>query len=82
MLNLPIPTSVRGITFFTEDTYLSACATKEGYVLLYDDRAQRRPVVKFMEKKASYTTISFAYRERYIFTYLYIFYIFVYILKI
>lgn len=65
MLNLPIPTSVRGITFFPEDSYLSVCATKEGHVLLYDDRAQRRPVVTFLEKKASYTTIACAYRERY-----------------
>lgn len=69
MLNLPIPTSVRAITFFTEDIHLSGCATKEGHVLLYDDRAQRRPVVKFLEKKASYTTITSAYRERYVFTY-------------
>ncbi|KAJ8936547.1 hypothetical protein NQ314_012287 [Rhamnusium bicolor] len=63
-LNLPIPTSVRGITFFPENEHLSGCATKEGHVLLYDDRAQRRPVVKFLQEDASYTTISCAYRER------------------
>ncbi|KAJ8974468.1 hypothetical protein NQ317_005990 [Molorchus minor] len=63
-LNLPIPTSVRGITFFPEDEHLSGCATKEGHVLLYDDRAQRRPVVKFLEPKASYTAIACAHRER------------------
>lgn len=62
-LNLPIPTSIRGISFFEEES-LSACATREGHVLLYDERAQRKPVVKFLEKKASYTTISPAYRER------------------
>ncbi|KAJ8924079.1 hypothetical protein NQ315_006860 [Exocentrus adspersus] len=64
MLNLPIPTSLRGIVFFPGDSHLSGCATKEGHVLLYDDRAQRRPIVKFFEKKASYSAISCAYRER------------------
>jgi ribosome biogenesis protein NSA1 len=63
-LNLPIPTSIRGITSFPENEKLNACATKEGHVLLYDEKAQRRPVVKFFEKKASYTCISSAYRER------------------
>ncbi|KAG5899141.1 hypothetical protein JTB14_027334 [Gonioctena quinquepunctata] len=63
-LNLPIPTSVRGITFFTDTPNLSACCTKEGHVLLYDDRAQRRPIMKFLEKKASYTCITSAHRER------------------
>lgn len=63
-LNLPIPTSVRGITFLSEDPHLTYCCTKEGHVLLYDDRTQRRPVVKFLETKASYTTIASAYRER------------------
>ncbi|EFA06164.1 WD repeat-containing protein 74 [Tribolium castaneum] len=63
-LNLPIPTSIRGITYFPECEKLNACATKEGHVLLYDERAQRRPVVKFFEKKASYTCIATAYRER------------------
>ncbi|XP_057662034.1 WD repeat-containing protein 74 [Diorhabda carinulata] len=63
-LNLPIPTSVRGIMFSSEDPHLSYCCTKEGHVLLYDDRAQRRPVVKFLETKASYTTIASSYRER------------------
>lgn len=62
-LQLPIPTSVRGITFFNDSPSLAACCTKEGHVLLYDDRAQRRPVVTFLEPKASYTTISTAYRE-------------------
>ncbi|XP_044265900.1 WD repeat-containing protein 74 [Tribolium madens] len=63
-LNLPIPTSIRGITCLPENEKINACATKEGHVLLYDERAQRRPVVKFLEKKASYTCISTAYRER------------------
>ncbi|XP_074039706.1 WD repeat domain 74 lethal (2) k09848 [Leptinotarsa decemlineata] len=63
-LDLPIPTSVRGISFFNESPHLSACCTKEGHVLLYDDRVQRRPVVKFLEKKASYTCISSTHRER------------------
>ncbi|KAJ8963481.1 hypothetical protein NQ318_018964 [Aromia moschata] len=63
-LNLPIPTSVRAITFFPESEHLSGCATKEGHVLLYDDRAQRRPVVKYLQEKASFTTISCAHRER------------------
>lgn len=63
-LNLPIPTSVRGITFFQENESLSACCTKEGHVLLYDDRAQRRPTIKFFEKQASYTVIATTNRER------------------
>ncbi|RZC36817.1 WD repeat-containing protein 74 [Asbolus verrucosus] len=63
-LNLPIPTSVRGIASVPENEKLNACATKEGHVLLYDERAQRRPVVKFFEKKASYTCIASAFRER------------------
>ncbi|CAG9762083.1 unnamed protein product [Ceutorhynchus assimilis] len=57
-LQLPIPTSIRDITFFNQEPNLGACCTKEGHVLLYDDRAQRRPTVKFQEEKASYTTIS------------------------
>ncbi|CAH0551530.1 unnamed protein product [Brassicogethes aeneus] len=63
-LNLPIPTSIRGICYFPENEWLTACATKEGHVLLYDDRAQRRPVVKFFEQKASFTCLSTAFRER------------------
>jgi len=63
-LNLPIPTSVRGICFFLNENNLVSCATKEGHVLLYDDRAQRRPVTKFLEPKASYSAISTAYKER------------------
>nr|CAI5856025.1 unnamed protein product [Callosobruchus analis] len=63
-LNLPIPTSVRGITFFPGQPQLSACCTKEGHVLMYDDRAQRRPVVKFLEQKASYASMCCAYREQ------------------
>lgn len=63
-LQLPIPTSVKGITFFHNEDKLAACCTKEGHVLLYDIRVQRKPVVKFLEKKASYTTISPAYRDR------------------
>ncbi|CAG9859512.1 unnamed protein product [Phyllotreta striolata] len=63
-LNLPIPTSIRGITFLPDEPNLGCCCTKEGHVLLYDERIQRRPVVKFIETKASYTTISSAYRER------------------
>ncbi|XP_060516093.1 WD repeat-containing protein 74 isoform X2 [Cylas formicarius] len=63
-LQLPIPTSVRSIIFFPDVPNLAACATKEGYVLLYDDRAQRKPISKFLEKQASYTTISPAFRER------------------
>lgn len=63
-LNLPIPTSVRGIAFIPNEEHLSSCVTKEGHVLLYDDRAQRRPVVKFQEPKASYTTITPAYRDQ------------------
>lgn len=66
MLNLPIPTSVRSITFLTENEHLSVCCTKEGQVLLYDDKAQRRPVIKVEEKKASYTSISTTNRERYV----------------
>lgn len=68
-LNLPIPTSVRGITFLSD---LAACATKEGQVLVYDERAQRRPVVKFAEDKASYSTIAATYRERLIYTLLHL----------
>lgn len=63
-LQLPIATSVRGISFFLNESNLAGCCTKEGHVLLYDDRAQRRPVVKFYEKQASYTAISTAHRER------------------
>lgn len=64
MLNLPIPTSVRGITFFPTDPFLGACCSKQGHVLLYDERAQRRPVTKFLQANASYSTIACAYRER------------------
>lgn len=63
-LNLPIPTSVRGIAFIPNEEHLSSCATKEGHVLLYDDRAQRRPVVKYHETKASFTAIAPAYRNQ------------------
>lgn len=63
-LELPIPTSVRGISFFPNENNLAACCTKEGYVLLYDERTQRKPTIKFHEKKASYTTISTACRDR------------------
>ncbi|XP_030753412.1 WD repeat-containing protein 74 [Sitophilus oryzae] len=66
-LQLPIPTSVRGICYFPEEPYLSACCTKEGHVFLYDEKAQRKPVVKFEEKLASYTCISYSYRDRQIF---------------
>lgn len=55
---------MRGISFFPLEDKLSSCATKEGHVLLYDERAQRRPVVKFKEPKASYTCICYAHRER------------------
>ncbi|XP_044745544.1 WD repeat-containing protein 74 [Coccinella septempunctata] len=63
-LNLPIKTSIRGITFIPEEQNTCCCSTKEGHVLLYDDRAQRRPVCKFLEPKASFTCITTAYRER------------------
>ncbi|KAK4883836.1 hypothetical protein RN001_000107 [Aquatica leii] len=63
-LNLPIPTSVRGICFFLNENNLVSCATKEGHVLLYDERKQRRPVAKFLEPKASYTAIACAYKDR------------------
>lgn len=66
MLNLPIITSVRAITFVTENEHLSACCTKEGQVLLYDDKCQRRPVAKFAERNASYTTISYTNRDRFV----------------
>ncbi|XP_018320207.1 WD repeat-containing protein 74 [Agrilus planipennis] len=63
-LNLPIPTSIRSICYFPTNEKLSACATKEGYVLLYDERAQRRPVLKFIEPKASYTVIANTFKDR------------------
>ncbi|XP_045474850.1 WD repeat-containing protein 74 [Harmonia axyridis] len=63
-LNLPIKTSVRGITFIPGEPSLCCCATKEGHVLIYDERAQRRPVCKFLEPKASFSSITTAYRER------------------
>ena len=63
-LNLPIPTSIKDISFFSCDDKLNACVTKEGQVLLYDERVQRRPIVKYVELKASYTTISTTYREK------------------
>lgn len=66
MLNLPIPTSVRSIAFVPENEHLTACCTKEGQVLLYDDKVQRRPVIKYVEKKASFTDIATTHRERYI----------------
>lgn len=65
-LNLPIKTSIRGICFIPEEQNVCCCATKEGSVLLYDDRAQRRPVSKYCEPKASFTCLSTSYRERYI----------------
>lgn len=65
MLNLPISTSVRSIAFLSESDHLGVCCTKEGQVLLYDDKVQRRPVIKFVEKKASFTTITTTNRERY-----------------
>lgn len=64
MLNLPIPTTVRSIAFLPDNDNLSVCCTKEGQVLLYDDKAQRRPVVKFVEPKASYTTLTVTNRDR------------------
>lgn len=64
MLNLPIPTSIRDIAFLPEVENLSACCTKEGHVLLYDPRAQRKPIMKFFEKQASYTTMTTVFRER------------------
>ncbi|KAF5307493.1 hypothetical protein FQR65_LT06848 [Abscondita terminalis] len=63
-LNLPIPTSIRGICFFMNENNLVCCATKEGHVLLYDERKQRRPVAKFLEPKASYSAIACAYKDR------------------
>lgn len=66
MLNLQIPTCVRSIAFLADNEHLSVCCTKEGQLLLYDDQVQRRPVVKFTEKKASYTTVATTHRERYI----------------
>lgn len=33
-------------------------------VLVYDERAQRRPVVKYVEPKASFTVISSSYRDK------------------
>ncbi|KAL1512548.1 hypothetical protein ABEB36_002129 [Hypothenemus hampei] len=62
-LQLAIPTSIRAISFFPNQPYLGACCTKQGHVLLYDDRAQRKPVIKFLEEKASYTTISSTFRD-------------------
>lgn len=63
-LNLPIPTSVRGMCFFNNENNLVSCATKEGHVLLYDSRTQRRPTVKFLEVKASYSAMACTYRDR------------------
>lgn len=64
-LNLSIPTSIRGLCFYPNENNLISCVTKEGYVLLYDDRVQRRPITKFFESKASYTSVACTYRERY-----------------
>lgn len=63
-LNLPIPTNIRGISFLDLDGRLPSCCTKEGHVLLYDERAQRRPVSKFVEVKASYTAIAHTFKEK------------------
>lgn len=63
-LNLSIPTSIRGLCFYPNENNLISCVTKEGYVLLYDDRVQRRPITKFFESKASYTSVACTYRER------------------
>ncbi|XP_065168968.1 WD repeat-containing protein 74 [Atheta coriaria] len=65
MLELPIPTSIRGISFHNEDNIVS-CITKEGMMLLYDEKAQRKPVCKYEEKKASFTCVSL-YRDRQLF---------------
>ncbi|GJQ76322.1 hypothetical protein Trydic_g2045 [Trypoxylus dichotomus] len=62
-LNLPIPTTIRGISFLGTNGNLPSCCTKEGHVLLYDERAQRRPTCKFTELKASFTAIANACRE-------------------
>lgn len=62
-LNLPIPTTVRGICFDAQNSSLCQCVTKEGAVLLYDHRAQRRPVKKYNEPKASFTTIATTHQD-------------------
>ncbi|KAK9875336.1 hypothetical protein WA026_007732 [Henosepilachna vigintioctopunctata] len=62
-LNLPIKASIRGITFIPEEQIV-CCATKEGHVLLYDDRAQKKPVCKFFDGKSSFLTIAPTYRQR------------------
>ncbi|XP_066245428.1 WD repeat-containing protein 74 [Euwallacea similis] len=67
-LQLPIPTSIRGICLFNSFPHIGSCCTKEGHILLYDDRAQRKPVVKFEEPKASYTTIKSAFRDTQVMT--------------
>ncbi|XP_050312759.1 WD repeat-containing protein 74 [Anthonomus grandis grandis] len=66
-LQLPIPTSVRGIAFFNHEPSLVACCTKEGHVLLYDERAQRKPTIKFHEEKASYSSISSTFKDTQVF---------------
>lgn len=66
MLNLPISTSVKSIAFLPDNENVCVCCTKEGQVLLYDEKTQRRPVIKFEEKKASYTTITATNRDRYV----------------
>ncbi|KAI4467523.1 nop seven associated protein 1 [Holotrichia oblita] len=43
---------------------LPSCCTKEGHVLLYDERVQRKPVCKFIEPKASYTAITSTFKEK------------------
>ncbi|KAL3285791.1 hypothetical protein HHI36_000315 [Cryptolaemus montrouzieri] len=63
-LNLPIKASIRGITFIPEEQNVCSCVTKEGHILLYDDRVQRKPVCKYFDQKASFTTVTTAYRQR------------------
>lgn len=62
-LNLPLRTSIRDISFFNDEDKLTCCCTKEGQLLLYDERAQRRPICKYVETKASYTCLTTTYRE-------------------
>ncbi|XP_022913913.2 WD repeat-containing protein 74 [Onthophagus taurus] len=63
-LNLPIPTTIRGITFFECDDKLSACCTREGHLLLYDERAQRRPVSKILKPDNNFTAIASIHKEK------------------
>lgn len=62
-LNLPIQSSIRGITYIQEDSNV-CCCTKEGHILLYDSRTQKKPVKTFFDQRNSYTTITCANREK------------------